>query len=158
MSYVERTLIPNEQIVYRGRLTPFIFLDTVIFFLLFLMFRSGSSDVGHAIGAIMLLFAIITFISNLFRYRMSEFAVTTRRVVMKDGFIGRRSIEILLTKVEGIEVKQGLLEQLGSYGRLVVSGTGGTKQLFKWISKPFDFRAAIQKQIETQQVPASVVG
>lgn len=156
MTYVERTLVQNEQILYRGHIIPFIFTDTVVFFLLFVMFLTGSGDVGNAIAAIMFLFVVITFIANLFRFRMSEFAVTTRRIVMKDGFINRRSIEILLTKVEGIEVKQGLSEQLGGYGRLVVSGTGGTKQVFKWISKPFDFRAAIQKQIEAQSQPEKV--
>jgi hypothetical protein len=34
------------------------------------------------------------------------------------------------------------------YGTLVVSGTGGTKQPFKTIGTPFEFRAAVQHSAE----------
>jgi hypothetical protein len=37
------------------------------------------------------------------------------------------------------------------YGTLIVSGTGGTKEPFKMIAKPFEFRKQVQEQIAIEQ-------
>jgi hypothetical protein len=65
--------------------------------------------------------------------------------------LSRRSIEILPTKIEGITVNQGLVGRAWDYGTIVVSGTGGTKEPFKMITKPFDFRKQVQEQIAIAQ-------
>jgi uncharacterized membrane protein YdbT with pleckstrin-like domain len=85
------------------------------------------------------------------KYRSSEFGITNKRVLVKVGILGRRSIEILLSKVEGISVNQGILGKSLDYGTIVVSGTGGTKEPFKNITKPFEFRKQVQEQIASTQ-------
>jgi uncharacterized membrane protein YdbT with pleckstrin-like domain len=76
--------------------------------------------------------------------RFSEYAVTNKRVIMKSGVLNTRSLELLLGKVEGITVNQGLGGKLLGYGQIVITGTGGTKELFSGIQSPFDFRRAVQ--------------
>ena len=77
----------------------------------------------------------------------SEFAVTNKRVIIKVGWIRRRSLETLLTKVEGIEVNQGIWGRVFDYGTIVITGTGGSKETFARIGAPLLFRRKVQEQI-----------
>ena len=80
--------------------------------------------------------------------RTSEFAVTTKRVFVKTGIVSRRSVELLLPKVESIQVDQGILGRLLNYGTITVVGTGGTRDPLKKIAAPMAFKAAAQKLLE----------
>ncbi len=99
----------------------------------------------------MLLILIITGVPSLINYKTSEFGVTNKRVLAKYGFIRRRSTEILLTKVEGIIVDQGILGRSLGYGSVIISGTGSLKNQFKEISNPLEFRKIVQNQISNTQ-------
>ena len=77
----------------------------------------------------------------------SEFAVTNKRVLIKTGWIRRHSLETLLSKIEGIRVEQDVLGRMWDYGTIVVSGTGGSKEPFRRIASPMQFRREIQEQI-----------
>ena len=75
----------------------------------------------------------------------SEYAVTNTRVIVgKSGAMQTRSVELLLGKVEGITVTQGLMGKVFGYGEIVITGSGGTKEPFDGIQSPFDFRRAVQ--------------
>jgi uncharacterized membrane protein YdbT with pleckstrin-like domain len=45
-------------------------------------------------------------------------------------FIRRNSVELLINKVEGIQVNQGILGRILGFGSITISGTGGTKNPF----------------------------
>jgi uncharacterized membrane protein YdbT with pleckstrin-like domain len=77
----------------------------------------------------------------------SEFAVTNKRVLVKVGLIRRHSLELLLQKVEGIGVDQTLTGRILGYGTITVSGTGGTREAFRLISDPLEFRRQVQAEI-----------
>ena len=62
-----------------------------------------------------------------------------------DGF-SRRSSEVLLNKIESIHVQQGLLGRKFNYGNIVVTGTGGSREVLAEIEKPFDFYRLLQEQ------------
>jgi uncharacterized membrane protein YdbT with pleckstrin-like domain len=74
--------------------------------------------------------------------------LTDKRVIGKVGFLSRKSLEILLKKVEGLQVNQGLFGRIFDYGTIVVSGTGGSKTPFQGIAKPLYFRKHVQQQID----------
>jgi uncharacterized membrane protein YdbT with pleckstrin-like domain len=97
----------------------------------------------------LILIAILFLLAALITYLSSEFVVTTRRVVMKTGFIKRNALDILLSKVEGVVVEQGILGRILNYGTIVPSGSGGTKGGFKNIANPLQFRMKVQEQIDT---------
>ncbi|HLB87563.1 MAG TPA: PH domain-containing protein [Terriglobales bacterium] len=81
----------------------------------------------------------------------AEFGVTNKRVLAKVGTVSCRSMEILLTKVEGMSVNQGILGRILGYGAIVVNGTGGTKERFGMVAEPFDFRKRVQEQVAAVQ-------
>ncbi|PIU51164.1 hypothetical protein COS91_05900 [Candidatus Desantisbacteria bacterium CG07_land_8_20_14_0_80_39_15] len=84
-------------------------------------------------------------------FKTSEFGITNKRVLFKIGFIRRNSLEILLTKIEGIQVNQGILGRILNYGTIIVRGTGGTGSPFRKIEAPLEFRKKVQEQIASIQ-------
>jgi len=141
MSYVNNSLIPDEQVVYRTRLNLVIFTWPILFGLIAL----GTLLLGYRIAAaVVFVFALVLFLPKYVAFATSEFAVTNKRLIVKVGVLRRRTIELQLSKVEAIAVEQGLVGRIFGYGNIVVTGTGGTKEPFRTISGPLKFRRAVQ--------------
>ena len=73
--------------------------------------------------------------------------MSNRRVLIKRGFFSRRSIEVLLPKVESIGVDESLFGRMLGYGTVIVRGTGGTFETFDKIAHPNDLRRQVQEQL-----------
>jgi uncharacterized membrane protein YdbT with pleckstrin-like domain len=150
MGYIDKNLMDGEQIVYRTKLHWIVYLWPIILFVLFPIALSKGQ--GFALlGPFLLIISIIWAISAFVSRRTSEFGVTNKRVLIKIGFISRDSLETLLTRVEGIEVRQGILGRIFNYGTITIKGTGGTINPFKRIEDPFEFRKIVQEQISRAQ-------
>lgn len=118
----------------------------VLFAIAVLLFASGVNDANSAVVPLSALFGIAglgLFLIRWIRVKTSEFAVTDRRVIIKGGTFQRHSLEILVQKVEGVGVEQGLLGKICDYREITVSGTGGTKERFKYIENPLEFRRQV---------------
>lgn len=150
MSYVEKHLIPNETILYFTRLSWIVYLRAVLFFLAGLavgLWGTTSPDSANAfypVAGVLFLAGLTLFLLAFIRRRSSEFAVTNKRVIIKIGLLSRRSVEILLTKVEAITVEQTLLGRIFGYGTIIIIGTGGTHEPFHLIGDPLEFRRQSQ--------------
>jgi uncharacterized membrane protein YdbT with pleckstrin-like domain len=146
MSYVDRNLLPDEAVTYRTRLHWKVFAipGVIVVFLLvpsaLLARASGAPGLALIPAAVAL---AVLGVADIQR-RNSEFAVTTRRVVIKLGVLNTRSIELLLPKVEGVEVTQTLAGRMFGYGQIIVTGSGGTRETFAGIQAPLKFRQAVQ--------------
>jgi uncharacterized membrane protein YdbT with pleckstrin-like domain len=141
MSYVNNSLIPNEQVVYRTHLNLVIFTWPLLFAALAL----AALVLGYRMTAgVLFILALVLLLPKYVAYATSEFAVTNKRLIVKVGVLRRRTIELQLSKVEAIAVEQGLLGRILGYGNIVVTGTGGTKEPFRTISGPLEFRRAVQ--------------
>jgi uncharacterized membrane protein YdbT with pleckstrin-like domain len=145
MGYVDSNLLPNEHVTYRARLHRIIYLlpFCVLIVALVVAFASGSWIAGGVLGLIGLLMLVPPWIRSI----SSEFAVTNKRVLVKVGLIRRHSLELLLQKVEGIGVDQGILGRILGYGTITVSGTGGTREAFRMIAAPLEFRRQVQASL-----------
>jgi uncharacterized membrane protein YdbT with pleckstrin-like domain len=141
MSYVNKSLITDEQVVYRTRLNLVIFTWPILFALMAL----GAFWFGYRMpAAILLAIALIIAFPKYVAFVTSEFAVTNKRLIVKVGVLRRRIVELQLSKVEAIAVDQSLLGRMFGYGDIVVTGTGGTREPFRAISGPLKFRRAVQ--------------
>jgi len=145
MGYVDSNLLPNEHVTYRARLHRIIYLlpACVLLVALVVALASGSWIAGGMLGLIGLLLLVPPWIRSI----SSEFAVTNKRVLVKVGLIRRHSLELLLQKVEGIGVDQGILGRILGYGTITVSGTGGTREAFRMIAHPLEFRRQVQASL-----------
>lgn len=90
--------------------------------------------------------AILTlFIAPLIDKYTDEFAITNKRVIIKTGLISRRTLEMNLSKIESVNVDQGILGRILGYGTIRIVGTGGTKEAFPKILQPLEFRKKFQE-------------
>ena len=161
MSYIKSQLLPGEEIKYRGHLHRSIFapafsFDVVAVLALVIVLQSGDWPVFWLLVAA----GVVSYLWAQILYSTSEFAVTNKRVVIKVGWLRRRTVETMLSKVEGINVEQSLIGRLLGYGSIIITGTGGTQEPFRNIGSPFEFRRQVQAQVsaaEDYRAPARVV-
>ena len=141
MSYIDKSLIPNETVTFRTRLHPIIFAWPIIFAVVAICLLVYGAT---GIAGFLFLIAIILGLLKYLVFISSEFAVTNKRVIIKVGVLRRRTLELLLSKVEAVAVTQGIIARIFGCGSIVVTGTGGTKEAFSNISSPLEFRRAVQ--------------
>ena len=111
---------------------------------------NGGTSASGALrwaGAACLLLGAIFFGIGLVRRNATEMAVTNKRVIVKTGLANRRTIELLLQRIESIAVEEPALGRLLGYGTVIVRGTGGTPEVFPQIAQPLHFREQVQRQI-----------
>jgi uncharacterized membrane protein YdbT with pleckstrin-like domain len=157
MSYTESQLLPGERIKYQGRLSVLPFLPAYI--LGGILAVAGIIGLGLSVWWLAIAgfgLALPILIWTYITQTSSEFSITDRRVVIKVGWIQRRTLETMLAKVETIGVEQSLIGRVLGYGTIVVMGTGGTKESFKNIARPLEFRRQVQTQISSTDDRARV--
>jgi uncharacterized membrane protein YdbT with pleckstrin-like domain len=110
--------------------------------------ESQTSHLMQGAGIVLLIAGLGAILTGMVRRNATEMAVTTRRVVIKTGLTSRRTIEMLLNKVESIEVSETTFGRMLGYGSITVIGTGGTLEPFHDMDHPLVFRSQVQQQIE----------
>jgi uncharacterized membrane protein YdbT with pleckstrin-like domain len=110
--------------------------------------ESESVHIMEGGGIALLVGCVVAILMGRVRRNATEMAVTNRRVVIKTGLVGRRTVELMLSKVESIEVSETALGRMLGYGTIVVIGTGGTPEPFHKVAHPLEFRSQVQQQIE----------
>lgn len=140
MSYVDNHLMPGETVVYRTTLHWRIYIPALLSGILCLAsIFSGIPAIPVGLLALTAVLGLIAYI----RVKSSEFAVTNKRLIVKMGFISRKTIELLLKKVETVAVDQGILDRILKCGSITIVGTGGTKETFESITDPIEFRRQV---------------
>lgn len=122
-----------------------------------LMFGAGIGALAGSVGIVVattLASLGIAVITGRLAMQSSEFAVTNKRVLIKSGVLSQRMLEVMLSKVESVEVRQSLFGRLSNYGTLIIGGTGTTREPFQYIENPLEFRKHVQQQIEELQQAA----
>ena len=142
MGYIESNLLGGEQVVYKAHLHRIIFVKSLLVIAVGLLLLALEPRVGGVVILVGLILALPAFI----RYKTSEFGITTKRVVIKVGFIQRRTVELLLRQIEAISVDQSLMGRMMNFGTITISGTGGVREVFTDVAAPLDFRHQIQSQ------------
>ena len=152
MGHLDQNLIPGETLLYQtGRHWIVLVVPLVlgVFFGLPGVGLLFSNDTG-AVGVFFLIIAG-AFVGFAFLTRKSvEMGVTNKRVITKSGILSRKTLELLLTKIESIKVEEGLFGRMFGYGTVIVRGTGGTPEPFPCIAQPMEFRRQVQQQIENR--------
>lgn len=112
--YVNRNLIRDEHVVH----------ETTYHWITFVSWRA--------------LFTL--FLAPLVDVYADEFVITNKRVMLKTGLIRIRTFEMNHSKIESVNVDQGLLGRLLGYGTLTIVGSGGTREVVDSIRRPVQFR------------------
>jgi len=166
--YVKSTLLPNENVLAIAKLHWAIFIPPIllsfvaicmtlpsIFPVITYTNQSTSSPdlqkynlFSFALCSLpWWIIAIMIFIRSLLQYMTTEFALTDQRIIGKTGIIWRKSLEMVLSKVESISINQGIIGRILGYGSVIVRGSGGTHQGFPAISDPMKMKQKINSSL-----------
>ncbi|WP_010597789.1 PH domain-containing protein [Rickettsiella massiliensis] len=148
MSYIDTTLLANERVVYRCRHHWILFLQPIWMMLVGLLFASWGLSL---LSKVVLFISALQWLNQGLIYFTSEFGITTQRVIVKYGFIRRRSFENALSRVESVQVDQSVVGRLLNYGSVVVRGIGGSAEVFHPIPQPLLLRQKVQEQMEIKK-------
>ena len=172
MGYIENNLISGEQILYKTRLHsvavlfPLLTGAVVAVGGLTCLYASAThrqegnedSRLWAAAGLALIVLGVITVAVAVLKRNATEMAVTNRRILIKSGIMSRRTIELLLSRVESIVITEPFLGRMLGYGTVVIRGTGGTPEPFTLIANPTEFRRHVQEQIEAGQAQMRPAG
>jgi uncharacterized membrane protein YdbT with pleckstrin-like domain len=160
-AYHTKVMLPDEQLRAVGRLHWAIYLRSWIFLILaaaagidFLHLRSanaGSPDdsislVLEVVGGFLLIVGLFLLVSAWVRRVTTEIVVTDRRILFKEGFLRRRTMEMNMSKVETVDVVQSIPGRIFNYGTILIRGTGSSYEPLSLIGDPLTLRNAILVQ------------
>jgi uncharacterized membrane protein YdbT with pleckstrin-like domain len=163
VTYVQRTLIAGETVLYRAHLHWVVLFWHALFGVLFqlvglaILFgvlvttgrEMGPRGGAAAIAAVALvLVGVVILAVGILKRNATEIAVTNKRVLIKTGFLSRKTIEIFLSKIESVAVDESFLGKTLGFGTVTVRGTGGTPERFDRIASPLEFRRQVQGHME----------
>jgi hypothetical protein len=137
----------DEHEVFRTTLHPLrVFIKPAV--AVFFFFIVALRKIGPDELFVLLMVAALFLASAFIRYYFSQFVITNRRIVMKTGWLSWRSFELLLSKVESIQVEQHFIDGMLGSGVVVIHGTGGSSETFRSIRNAVKFREVATEAIE----------
>lgn len=146
MSYVASVLQPDEKVRFSTNTHWVIYLPGLALLLLAAVTYVVSLQAGgmewlwYWIAVLLALVAALFLFRAWFRRWTTEIAVTSRRIIRKEGFVWRKTKEIALDKVESVDVNQSIPGRILDYGDVMVHGTGQAIEGLKLIASPIQFR------------------
>lgn len=147
MSYVKGTLSKDEEIKEIVKLHWFNYIITgLLGFMAFscVIMYLVDKNAPEGAGWVCLLF-ILWFIYDFLKLYLTEYVVTNKRVISREGVISVTTEEIKNAKVESVEIKQSILGRILGYATIWFSGTGTSKVKFKGIADAW----AVKSRVET---------
>jgi uncharacterized membrane protein YdbT with pleckstrin-like domain len=168
LRYIERHLIPGETLQYQTQLHWVVMLGHAALATFFeaagialLVFSWSAKKSGEIHSNALIWLAIASFVIGsivlaigLVKRNATVMALTNKRVIVKTGLASRRTLELLLSRIESVVVEEPALGRVLGYGTVIIRGTGGTPEPFDNIAHPLEFRAQVQGQIADGQKQA----
>lgn len=165
MSYVEKHLVSGETLEYETRLHWVVmlshaglalFFDAVAITLIVFAINTRRSAEFHSgiliwIAVVALLISGGLFAAGAIKRSATVMALTNKRIIIKTGIATRRTVELLLSKIESIVVEEPALGRVLGYGTVIIRGTGGTPEVFEKIARPLEFRERVQSELAAAQ-------
>jgi membrane protein YdbS with pleckstrin-like domain len=130
VAYPDELLVPGEEIImhkhphWKMLILPVLVLLVVVAVVSYLAAVIGAQSWSPwarlVLGVIGLGLVVRFTLAPVIRWRTTHFVVTNRRVLVREGLITRRGMDIPMRRITGVEFRQGLLERLLGVGTLVI--------------------------------------
>jgi uncharacterized membrane protein YdbT with pleckstrin-like domain len=155
MAFPKRLLIEGEQLVLDLRphwialVMPVFGTIAILVVMVLLYSRTNIGWLDTAIGVAGLLAILAYPVRRFVAWFTANFAVTSDRVIHREGFIAKRSMEIPLEAINDVRFAQGVIDRMVGAGTLLISSASesGTNS-FKDIRHPEEVQKTIYHQGE----------
>jgi len=120
----------------------FSYVSESVWFLLFL--AASIVLIRYRIGPGLIALAVVLILALLsyFTIREEYIAVNPKEVIGHKGFINSRTLRSPLSKVQGVEIDNGLFGKLFGYHNIIVTtaGTSGAEYVFRMMKSAKQFQ------------------
>lgn len=140
MSYLSQALGPDETLVHKAAVHWIVFVWPSLLIVIGFVLAPATSGASM----FLVIFGIVSILGAWIYSATTDLAVSSRKVIAKWGLISRKTIEQRLTKVDTVQVDQGILGRLLNYGSITVTGSGFAPTPIKNIADPLSFRRAVE--------------
>jgi uncharacterized membrane protein YdbT with pleckstrin-like domain len=146
MSYVQSVLQPGEQVRHTAKLHWIMYWPGLLFLLAaiaaFVLAYSATrgGTLWTYLAGVLAVVALGFLFREWFVQWTTEIALTDRRIIYKEGFVRRSTVEMHMDKVESVDVEQTIIGRLLDYGTVTVKGVGTGFEPLKMIAAPLDLR------------------
>jgi len=156
MPFPRRLLIPDEQLVLDLRPHPVaLVMPTLVTIVGFVAasWLTAKTDVADWVWWVLFLILLVLYpVPKLIAWLTSNFAVTSDRVIHRQGFIAKRSMEIPLEAINDVRFEQGILDRMVGAGTLVISSASEFgRNTFDDIRHPEAVQKVIYEQGESNK-------
>ena len=104
----------------------------------------GGNSAAKSLAGILILVALAFFGYMYARWATTNFALTTERIIYRQGLVSRRGTQMPLEKINTVDFHQRLFERLIGAGDLIIeSGSDRGVETFHDVRKPL----AVQQEI-----------
>jgi uncharacterized membrane protein YdbT with pleckstrin-like domain len=154
--FPRRLLIPGEELVLDLRPHPIALfmpaLATVVGFVAATWLSAKTNFADWLWWLLFLLLIIVYVIPRVIAWLTSNFAVTSDRVIHRQGFIAKRSMEIPHEAINDVRFEQGIIDRMVGAGTLVISSASEFgRNSFDDVRHPEEVQKVIYEQGEANK-------
>ena len=143
MSYTSDNLTQGEVILFNSSFSKaYLWFDLISCSAVSILLASITNS--STVYVVMMIIFFMMSIPKLIRYFTEEYSITSRKILSKSGWISRNTDELPLKVIEGIDVKQTVIDRILGAGTLIVTGRGTQRVTFEGVDNPI----AVKKQLE----------
>ncbi len=159
MSYIDKIILPGEKVVCAACLHWIVYFNGLLvtiaggvvgYWSYPLMTFCFGPEVGKMLGKpvagaamILVLVGAALLVGAYIRQTSTEIAITTRRLIVKIGFVSRSTYEIMTTRITGANFDQTVMGRILGFGTIWVHGAGGEVSPIAGVGKPQRFYKAL---------------
>jgi membrane protein YdbS with pleckstrin-like domain len=156
MPFPRRLLIPGEELILDLRPHPIALampvLVTVAGFVAVSWLAAKTNFADWLWWVLFLILLLLYPVPKLIAWLTSNFAVTSERVIHRQGFIAKRSMEIPHEKINDVRFEQGIIDRMVGAGTLVISSASEFgRNSFDDVRHPEEVQKVIYEQGEANQ-------
>jgi uncharacterized membrane protein YdbT with pleckstrin-like domain len=156
MPFPRRLLIPGEELVLDLRPHPIALampiLVAIVGFVAASWLAAATNFADWLWWVLILVLLLLYPVPKLIAWLTSNFAVTSERVIHRQGFIAKRSMEIPHEKINDVRFEQGIIDRMVGAGTLVISSASEFgRNSFDDVRHPEEVQKVIYEQGEANQ-------
>lgn len=99
----------------------------------------------RASAFVVLILGILLFAHMIMVRATTEIAVTSQRLVLKEGIVSRNVDEMSVDRIESVHVIQSVIGRIFNFGTVMVRGMGIGEIVLPPLADPIAFRNALEK-------------
>ena len=141
MKWLENELNKNESYVFKTRAHKSIFLLPPLLIL-------G----GIILNEIYIYAGIGDLIFCIIKYYGLQYVITDKRIIIKKGLFDIQVKSISVNEIYDVIIHQTIADKVFGSGQVIIFSESLPKEMFKTLSRPYDFRHALYSQLPTKEI------